>query len=247
MLERYRRILERHEFDDPGFRSLWGFYLGSQSARATQIIAKLQDLGSQRVADMDATGIDRQIISLTGPGVQVFDAATAVSMARDANDELAEAVRRARMLLRTPRRLRRRITAPLRRRSGAQAAARHEGRHHQLSHPRRVPGPSEILRSAGCGGGGERADLSASPIALQGADRATARVGSDGAIYGFQTGMHMLRMIVGGVFDRYPRLQVVLGHLGEALPFWLFRLDYMHRATVAAAPIPYAPVEAARQ
>jgi len=52
MLERYRRMLERHEFDDPGFESLWGFYLGSRSPRATQIIAKLQDLGPQRLADM---------------------------------------------------------------------------------------------------------------------------------------------------------------------------------------------------
>jgi 5-carboxyvanillate decarboxylase len=89
MLERYRRMLERNEYDDPGFRRFWGFYLGSPSPRARQIIAKLQDLGAQRLADMDATGIDRQIISLTGPGVQVFDAATAVSMAREANDELA--------------------------------------------------------------------------------------------------------------------------------------------------------------
>jgi 2,3-dihydroxybenzoate decarboxylase len=60
--------------------------------------------------------------------------------------------------------------------------------------------------------------------------------GLDGAIYGFavETGMHMLRIIVSGVFDRFPRLRIVLGHLGEALPFWLFRLDYMHRATVAS-------------
>ena len=47
----------------------------------------------RRFADMDATGIDRQIISLTSPGVQVFDAATGTSLARDANDELAAAVR----------------------------------------------------------------------------------------------------------------------------------------------------------
>ena len=39
----------------------------------------------------------------------------------------------------------------------------------------------------------------------------------DAAIYGFQaeTGLHALRLIVGGVFDRFPRLKIVLGHLGE--------------------------------
>jgi 2,3-dihydroxybenzoate decarboxylase len=41
---------------------------------------------------MDATGIDLQILSLTSPGVQIFDAATATSLARSANDQLAEAV-----------------------------------------------------------------------------------------------------------------------------------------------------------
>ena len=42
----------------------------------------------------------------------------------------------------------------------------------------------------------------------------------------------MLRLITSGVFDRYPNLQIAVGHMGEALPFWLFRLDYMHRADV---------------
>jgi 2,3-dihydroxybenzoate decarboxylase len=60
--------------------------------------------------------------------------------------------------------------------------------------------------------------------------------GLDGAIYGFavDTGMHVLRIITSGVFDRFPRLRLVVGHLGEALPFWLYRLDYMHAATVRA-------------
>jgi 2,3-dihydroxybenzoate decarboxylase len=60
--------------------------------------------------------------------------------------------------------------------------------------------------------------------------------GLDGAIYGFavETSVHILRLIVSGVFDRFPDLQVVVGHLGEGLPFWLYRLDYMHEAVVRA-------------
>jgi len=66
--------------------------------------------------------------------------------------------------------------------------------------------------------------------------------GLDGAIYGFavETGLHLLRMIVGGVFDRFPSLKVVVGHLGEGLPFWLFRLDFMHRSMVASKRYPGA-------
>lgn len=60
--------------------------------------------------------------------------------------------------------------------------------------------------------------------------------GLEGALYGFgvETGMHLLALITSGVFDRFPKLTIVVGHLGEALPFWLFRLDYMHRASVQA-------------
>jgi 2,3-dihydroxybenzoate decarboxylase len=47
-----------------------------------------------------------------------------------------------------------------------------------------------------------------------------------------ETGLHALRIITAGVFDRFPKLQMVIGHMGEALPFWSYRLDYMHQATV---------------
>ncbi len=48
-----------------------------------------------------------------------------------------------------------------------------------------------------------------------------------GAMWGFgaDTSLHAVRMIMGGVFDAFPRLKIVLGHLGEAVPFWLGRLD----------------------
>ena len=54
--------------------------------------------------------------------------------------------------------------------------------------------------------------------------------GLDAAVYGFacETGLHALRLIVSGLFDRFPKLQIVLGHCGEALPYWLYRIDFMH-------------------
>jgi len=79
--------------------------------------------------------------------------------------------------------------------------------------------------------------------------------GLDSAIYGFavETGLHLLRIITAGVFDRFPRLRMVVGHLGEALPFWLYRVDYMHAATVRAGryesmkPIKRKPSEYLRE
>jgi 2,3-dihydroxybenzoate decarboxylase len=58
--------------------------------------------------------------------------------------------------------------------------------------------------------------------------------GLDGAVFGFavETGLHALRLVVSGVFDKFPRLQIGLGHLGEGLPFWLFRIDFMHGGSV---------------
>src|SRR5579872_4562766 len=80
MLDLYRRGLAEGTIDDPGFKSLWGFYLGSPSPRATAVIERLQDLGERRLEDMASSGIDKQILSLTSPGVQVFDAATAIAI-----------------------------------------------------------------------------------------------------------------------------------------------------------------------
>jgi 5-carboxyvanillate decarboxylase len=65
--------------------------------------------------------------------------------------------------------------------------------------------------------------------------------GLDGAIFGFgvETALHVLRLIVSGVFDRFPKLRIVIGHMGEALPYWLFRLDYMYRATLNSKRYPH--------
>ena len=58
--------------------------------------------------------------------------------------------------------------------------------------------------------------------------------GMMGALWGFgaDTSLHVVRMIMGGVFDAFPTLKLVLGHLGEALPFWLGRLDNRYQNIV---------------
>jgi len=55
--------------------------------------------------------------------------------------------------------------------------------------------------------------------------------GLEGALWGFaaETGLHLLAILRSGALDRFPRLRIVVGHAGEALPFWHYRLDYMNR------------------
>ena len=236
-LRLYRRMLSDGSIHDPGFLSLWGFYLQSPSERATQIIERLQNIDSRRIADMDATGISMQILSLTSPGVQVFDAATAVSFARDSNDQLAAAIAKyptrlaglAAVAPQNPREAARELERGVRS-LGLKGAILNS---HTLGEYLDDPKFWDIFAAA------EALDV---PVYLHpnspsaGLIQPLLQRGLDGALYGFgvDTGMHLLAIITSGVFDRFPKLKLVVGHLGEALPFWLFRLDYMHRATIAS-------------
>jgi 2,3-dihydroxybenzoate decarboxylase len=74
----YRKLLDARSSGDPGFESMWGHFSGGASERVVRILDRLLDVGEGRLRDMDAAGIDQQLLLLTSPGVQVFDAATAV-------------------------------------------------------------------------------------------------------------------------------------------------------------------------
>ena len=231
----YRQMLTNKSIQDPGFLSLWGFYLSSPSARATQIIQRLQDLGERRVGDMDSTGVAMHILSLTSPGVQVFDAATAVAFAKSSNDQLAEAIRKhparfaglAAVAPQNPPEAAKELERGVRT-LGLKGAIINS---HTLGEYLDDPRFWDIFAAA------EALDV---PVYLHPNSPSAELIqpllqrGLDGAIYGFgvDTGMHLLSIVTSGVFDRFPKLKVIVGHLGEALPFWLFRLDYMHRATV---------------
>jgi 5-carboxyvanillate decarboxylase len=236
MLDIYRKLLARTDVD-PGFKGLMGFYMDSPSARAQHIMRCLTDLDQVRLQHMDEAGIDRQVIALTAPGAQVMDKATAVSFSRLANDQLAEAVRRH------PTRFTGMIAiAP---QDPAAAAKEIErgvtqlGMHSVIinSHTQ-----GEYLSDRKFWDIFAAAEAHGVPIYLHPNSLPANMIqpfqecGLDGAIYGFgvETGLHALRIITAGVFDRFPKLQIIIGHMGEALPFWAYRLDYMHRATVAS-------------
>ncbi len=237
LIATWRAMIENGSYDDPGFVSLVGFYTAGKTERSKFVFDRLQDLGEERLADMDAAGIDRQVVSLTAPGTQVLSRADGVAMATLANDRLADACRRY------PDRFSG-LTAIAPQDPNA-AAKEIERGHDEL-------GFNGVIINAHTNGRYlddpafwpifEAAEALETPIYLHPSTPPRAMIGPlleaglDGAIYGFavDTGMHVLRIITAGVFDRFPRLRLVVGHLGEALPFWLYRLDYMHAATVRA-------------
>ncbi len=238
----YKRLLADKSFHEPGFRSLWGFYSESLSPRAQFIFDRLQDLGPQRIADMDAAGIDHQIIALTAPGVQVFEPAEASALAIDANDQLGEACRKypdrytgmVAIAPHDPANAVKEMERGVKKLGFKAVIVNSHIQGHYLDEPQFAP----VLEAA------EALDV---PIYLHPQTPPPAMIqpfldaGLDGAVFGFgvETGLHMLRIITGGVFDRFPKLQFIIGHAGEALPFWLYRLDYMHTATVRSQRYPF--------
>jgi 2,3-dihydroxybenzoate decarboxylase len=223
---------------DKGMTSLWGFYARSPSERAMLIIERLLDLGERRIADMDATGIDVAILSLTSPGVQpLLDADEAKAMVARANDYLAERcaaypTRFVGMTSIAPQDPEW-SAAEIRRGAnelgfkGVMVNSHTHG--HYLDEPQFDP----IFRALADTGQPLYIHPQTLPDAMIGG---MIDAGLDGAIFGFgvETGMHLLRLITTGIFDRYPDLQIAVGHGGEAIPYWLYRIDFMHKAGVAS-------------
>jgi uncharacterized protein len=206
------------------------------AAGLVQLLDRLCDLADGRIADMDAAAIDMQVLSLTSPGVEQLDTTAAMMLASDANDHLAEAIRRH------PSRFAGFATLPT---AAPEAAA------DELEHTIRDYGFKGALINGHIQGRYlddqffwpifERAEALQVPIYLHptpppqpviaasymGNYEPGVALGLATAAWGWhiETATHVLRIILSGVFDRYPRLQLVIGHLGEALPFMLPRLN----------------------
>jgi 2,3-dihydroxybenzoate decarboxylase len=231
----YRDLLARNGSADIGFNSLMGYYLTNPSERTRAVAARLEDLGQRRIDDMDATGIAMQILSLTSPGVQIFDADTAVGLARSANDELAEAIAAhptrytglAAIAPQNPSAAAKELERAVRtlKLKGAIVNSHTQGEYLDDEKFWDIFAAAEAL------------DV---PIYIHPNTPSNAMItpfmerGLEGAVFGFavETGLHALRIVVSGAFDRFPRLRIVLGHLGEGLPYWLSRIDFMHGASV---------------
>ncbi|MDH4189682.1 MAG: amidohydrolase family protein [Betaproteobacteria bacterium] len=235
VMQAYRALLAEPAFDDPGFRRLWGTFL-SDRPRTVKLVERLIDLGEQRIADMDASGIDMQVLALTSPGVQAFDAPLARDLAQASNDQLAAAVRKypdrfaglAAIAVQDPAAAVKELERGVRTLGLKGAIINSHTRGEYLDDAKFWP----ILEAAEALGAPIYLHPNTPPRAM--IEPFTGR-GLDGAVFGFavETALHMLRIIVSGALDRFPKLQFVLGHLGEGLPYWFFRLDFMHGRMVA--------------
>ncbi len=56
--------------------------------------------------------------------------------------------------------------------------------------------------------------------------------------YGVEVGTHVVRMMAAGVFDRFPKLKICIGHMGEAIPFWIWRVTFMNSRAQAIGRAP---------
>lgn len=201
----------------------------------SRLIEQLCDLGERRIADMDVAGIDVQVMSLTAPGLEQLDASEAVPLAREENDRLAEAVRQY------PERFAGFATLPT---SAPDTAA------DELERMVSKHGFKGALINGHTRGRYlndtffwpilERAEALQVPIYLHPtpppqavrdtyyagfAPEVSAILSTGGWGWHIETAVHIIRLILGGVFDRYPQLQLVIGHMGEALPFMMPRIS----------------------
>ena len=189
--------------------------------------AMLQDLGDLRLAHMDEYGIDRQLLLLTAPGVQVVRPGEGTALAREANDIAADACRRhpdrfsalaafdPRDVAGSVKELERAAGLGL---NGAVLNSHFQGRY--LDEPEFLP----ILEAL------EANDLALyiHPTAPYNAPHYEGR-GFFGALGGFphDVWLHTMGLIMSGAFDRFPKLRLVIGHLGECMPLHLYRFDWM--------------------
>jgi predicted TIM-barrel fold metal-dependent hydrolase len=233
------RRLAAHPGDDADL-VMWSRFL---SPAYSTVLRRLLDLGEERLRIMDEFGVSMQVLSMTSPGVQMFDADRATALASSTNDQLAEAVRRhptrfaalASIAPQDPARAAKEIEramGPLKL-HGIIVNSHTNGEY--LDAPRFAP----ILEAAAAC----RAPIYIHPRnpPFPASKILDGPYNLYGAIWGFhvETGIHAMRLIVNGVFDAFPSLTIVLGHMGEALPFWVYRTDYMWRGKLQRKPSEY--------
>jgi predicted TIM-barrel fold metal-dependent hydrolase len=202
---------------------------------------ELADLSETRIADMDASGITVQVLSVAGPGADVVPGSEGVAIARAYNDALAEAVTRH------PTRYRGFAQLPLLTPEAAadelERTVKDLGFHGVL-----VNGPTDgrflddpcfdpvLARAAALDvpiylhpGIPPEAVRNAYFDGLPGNFSFTLALSAWG--WHAETAIHTLRLVLSGALDRHPNLKIVIGHLGEALPFMLDRIDETTSAT----------------
>ena len=217
------------------------------AAGSPQFQSQLEDIALKRIAEMDRGGIELCILSLVGPGIQAIpETPKAIEIARRANDHLAEQVAKY------PKRFRGFAALPM---QDPQAAAK------ELTRCVRelgfcgtlVNGFSQVSETdslvfydlAQYRDFWATVQLLDVPFYLHPRSplpkRQPAYEGNEwltGSIWGFtvEASIHALRLMGSGLFDEFPKLKMILGHLGEGLPCSIWRIDNRIARTLGARP-----------
>ena len=222
--------LEEH-FWTPALRDKTTGYYAVKSPVAT---SRLPDLGALRLKEMDEAGIDLQVISHVQPAAQIYDAATSIKLTREANDVLYEACRAhptrfagfASLPTPDPKESVNELERCVAKLGfkGAMISGHTNG---------------EFIDLKKYWGIFERAEALDVPIYLHPGIPHPAAVElylkdypimiGAGWGFGMETATQTVRLIYSGIFDQHPKLRIILGHLGEGIPFLLWRANWVHR------------------
>lgn len=216
---------------------------------------RLSDRGEGRLHQMDSAGIDFQVLSLFDPGVQASrDAAQATNLARRANDDLAETVRAnptrfggfAALATQDPdgaaRELERAVTE-----LGLVGALINGHSHGRYLDDPAYLGLFECAQRLGVPI--YLHPTTPHPAVLDAWFKPYLKDGIQLAAWGFgvETATHALRLIYSGLFEKFPALQIILGHLGETLPFAAYRIDRYYGLGGDGGSLPRKPSEYLRE
>lgn len=208
---------------------------------------RLEDLGEGRLALMDESGIDVQVLSVTTPALHNLEPEESIGLAQQTNDLVAA------VIAKHPTRFQGFAVLPMA--APEEAAAELERavnrlglcgsmlcgrtRDKNLDHPDYVPLfekaaalqvplfihpqiPQAAVREALYSGFGERVDMSFATFGLG---------------WHYEAGIQFVRLMLAGVFDRFPDLQIILGHWGEVVLFYLERLTSLARVAKLERPV----------
>lgn len=238
--KKMRTIGLEETYATPKFMQTMAKFMKQDPANAPEgferIIQQLIDVGEGRINAMDDANIDVQILSLFSPGVEQMDPPTAVEIAQDSNNYIANAIEQ------NPTRLGGFATLP----TSVPETAANELERTVLDHNFKgavINGHTNgrYLDDPFFWPIFESAESLKVPIYLHPTLPPKAVI--DASFVGnysqevstilarnawgwhIETGLHVLRIILSGVFDQYPNLQLIIGHMGEALPFMLQRIN----------------------
>lgn len=208
---------------------------------------RLEDFTERRIPDMDANGVSLQVLSLTTPGIQgASGREEAVENAKKANNFLAATIAKS------PKRFRGFAALPLQ--DPAAAATELHRCIRQLCFCGALINDhtnGHYMDEEQFGPVWEALEALDVPLYIHpGAPKADhwnvlngyPQVSGAAWGWGAEVGGHAIRIIFGGVFDRHPKARLILGHMGEFLPFQLWRLDSRYK-TFKEQPLQLPPSE----